>query len=136
MVKIRNEKIFAVIFAAWIVIWFNYYLRDMTKGKYFKEYGVLLSRDEDGRKSRIYGDRLFGMLRLAERNLAEDVSYEMVGVDEASVDYRRAIYYLAPRTITDGQAQYVLVFNKPGYVRDGYTLYRELDDSNYVMKRK
>ncbi|MFA6321076.1 MAG: hypothetical protein WCY36_04380 [Candidatus Omnitrophota bacterium] len=134
MIKSIYKKIFFVFLIAWAVIWVNFLVRDLTKGKQFKEYKVLLSRDDAGKRSWTYGDRLFEFLRFAEKSLPFNVSYNLAGVDEAAVDYRRAIYYLSPRLKTDN-AEYVLVFDKPGYMQDGYVMYRELDPSRFILKK-
>ncbi len=134
MTKNIYKKIFFIFLVAWVVIWLNFLIRDLTKGKQLKEYKILLSQDAIGKKSWTYGDRLFELLRLAEKSLPEDASYALSGVDDTSVDYRRAIYYLCPRLKTDN-ASYVLVFDRPGYKQDGYILYRELDPSRFILKK-
>ena len=134
MTKNRREKIFFIFFIAWVVIWFNFFLRDMTKGKYFKEYSILLSRNDIGKKSWTYGDRLFEFLEFCEKSLPQKAGYDLVGVEYLSIDYRRAVYFLYPHFRED-RAEYVLVFDKPGYKQDDYILFKELDPSRFILKR-
>ena len=132
--KLQYKKIFISAFVVWIVIWLNFFIRDLTKGKYLKEYKVLLSRDAIGKASYTYGDHFFEFLEFCKKTLPDNADYDLTGVDEASVDFRRAIYYLYPHFKKDA-AQYVLVFDKPGYAKDGYMLFKELDPSRFVLKR-
>ncbi|MDO8525818.1 MAG: hypothetical protein Q7S07_04960 [Candidatus Omnitrophota bacterium] len=106
----------------------------MTKGKYFKDYKVLLSRDTVGKASYTYGDRLFEFLIFTEKSLPSGASYNLIGVDETSVDFRRVTYYLYPHFKED-DASYMLVFDKPGYKQAGFFLFKELDSSRFILKR-
>jgi hypothetical protein len=133
-VKIEYKKIFLVLFLAWIIIWVNFIIRDMTKGKHFAEYRVLLTRDAAGKASYTYGDRLFEFLKFCDKSLPGHEAYDMAGVEYLSLDFRRIIYYLYPRIKEDG-APYILVFDKPGYTKDGYVVFRELDPSRFILKR-
>ena len=132
--KPRYKILFISLFAVWIVIWLNFFIRDLTKGKYLKEYKALLSRDATGKASYTYGDRLFEFLKFCENTLPDNAGYNLAGVDESSIDFRRVIYYLYPHFKEDA-AQYMLVFDKPGYSKDGYMLFKELDSSSFILKR-
>ena len=72
MITIKHKKLFLSIFAAWVIIWLNFFIRDLTKGKYLKEYKILLSRDAIGKASYTYGDRLFEFLRFCEKTLPDN----------------------------------------------------------------
>ena len=123
-----------MILTAWLIIWINFFIRDLTKAKYLKEYKVLLSRDATGKASYTYGDRLFEFLKFCNGSLPDGTSYDMAGVEDLSLDYRRAIYYLYPH-LNKTEAEYILVFDKPGYTKNGYIPFKELDPSRFVLKR-
>ena len=109
-------------------------MRDLIKGRQFKEYKALLSRDAAGKRSWAYGDKLYEFLKFCEKSLPPGASYDLTGIEYLSIDYRRAIYYLYPHFKED-KAEYVLVFDKPGYKQDGYVLFKELDPSRFILKR-
>jgi len=132
--KISYKKIFSALLIAWMIIWVNYLIRDLTKNKYLKDYKILLSRDAAGKASYTYGDRFFEFLKFCEKELPDGASYGLSGVDESSVDFRRAIYYLYPH-IKEEKALYVLVFDRPGYSQGGYVIFKELDKSRFILKR-
>ena len=132
--KISHRHILLLLFIVWIVLWFNFLVRDMTKNKYFRDYGILLSTNAMGKASYTYGDRLFEFLKFCAKELPDGASYNLSGVDESSVDFRRAIYYLYPHFKND-EALYVLVFDKPGYAPEGYKIFKELDPSRFILKR-
>jgi len=134
MTKNRYKKLFILLFAAWVIIWINFLIRDLTKGGYLKAYKILLSRDAEGKKSYTYGDRLFEFLTFCEKSLPAGAAYDLAGVDESSVDFRRAIYYLYPH-FKEENASYILVFDKPGYAKDGYSPFKELDSSRFILKK-
>ena len=134
MTNIKQKNLFLLIFAVWIIIWLNFFIRDLTKGKYLKEYKILLSRDNIGKASYTYGDRLFEFLRFCNSTLPDGASYDLKGIEDLSLDYRRVIYYLYPH-LNQAGAEYILVFDKPSYTKDGYVLFKELDTSRFVLKR-
>ena len=134
MINIRQKNLFLLIFAAWVIIWLNFFIRDMTKDKYFKDYKILLSRDAIGKASYTYGDRLFGFLRFCDSSMPDNTSYCLEGIEDFSLDSRRAVYYLYPH-LKEKRASYILVFDKPGYAKDGYVPFKELDPSRFILKR-
>ena len=134
MTNIKQKNLFLFIFAIWFIIWVNFFIRDLTKGKYLKEYKILLSRDSIGKASYTYGDRLFEFLRFCNSALPDGASYDLVGTEDLSLDYRHVIYYLYPHLNHTG-AEYILVFDKPGYMQSGYVPFKELDTSRFILKR-
>ena len=132
MINIRQKNLFLLIFAAWVIIWLNFFIRDMTKDKYFKDYKILLSRDAIGKASYTYGDRLFEFLKFCNSTLPDGALYDAVGIED--IDSRRAVYYLYPR-MSKEPGDYILVFDKPGYVHTGYSRFKELDSSRFILKR-
>lgn len=87
-----------------------------------------------GKASYTYGDRLFEFLRFCNNALPDNASYDLAGVEDLSLDSRHAVYYLYPH-LKEKDAQYILVFDKPGYAKDGYIPFRELDPSRFMLKR-
>ena len=134
MMKIECKKIFLVLFLVWIALWVNFTIRDLTKKKYFKEYRTLLSHDTEGKASYAYGDRFFEFLKFCDNSLPDRAAYDLAGIEYLELDYRRAIYYLYPHT-REESAPYILVFDKPGYIQDGYIPFKELDSSRFILKR-
>lgn len=134
LMKIKRKTIFLAFFLAWVVLWVNFTVRDLTKKKYFKEYRTLLSRDAAGRASYAYDDRLYEFLKFCDSALPEGASYDLGGVEGLTIEWRRAIYYLYPR-LNEKDADYILVFDNPGYARQGYAVFKELDKSRFILKR-
>jgi hypothetical protein len=132
-----NKKILKVALAAWIVIWANFTVRDLVKGRWFTEYRTLLFKDASGRASYVYGERLFEFLNFSMGNLPRGVTYDLAGPavdDKGSLDSMRSIYYLYPN-IQEENAMYQLVFDKPGYRKAGYELFKKLDEGRFILRR-
>lgn len=132
--KIEYKKIFLAVFLVWVVLWINFMIRDLTKKKYFKAYKALLSRDSMGKRSYVYGDRLFEFLVFCEKELPEGATYNIVGLEAGSIDPRRSIYYLYPH-FNEESAQYTLVFDRPGYTKTGYVIFKELKPGSFILER-
>lgn len=134
---LRNDsfvKILKVFFVIWGIIWVNFIARDLLRKGYLNDYQILIGRDEEGKRSYTYGDYVFEFLSFCESSLPSQAGYELIGIEEGSLDSRRAIYYLYPH-IKKGGADYLLVFNRPDFRKTGYILYKKLDNSRFILRR-
>ena len=130
------KNIAKVFFLIWLIIWLNFIARDLFRKGYLADYKILALRDEEGKRSYTYGDYLFEFLKFCKFELPSSADYDIVGIEENSLDARRAIYYLYPHPhIKRGDALFLLVFNSSGFNRRGYLLYKKLDSSRYILKR-
>lgn len=136
--RIKYVPLLRLVFVVWVVLWVNFMIRDLTKGGGFKEYKALLSRNAEGKVSYVYGDRLFEFLKFSKANLPKGAAYDTVGTELSvrdSADSRRAVYYLYPHMKVSG-AEYLLVFDMPGYIRPGYDIFKVLDDRRFILHKK
>lgn len=134
MKKNKSRAVLAILFVVWIMLWINFMTRDLIKRSDFRDYKALIIRDASGKRSYTYGDCLFEFLDFCKGNLPEFASYDLIGIEGLSLAQRRAIYYLYPYTKKEN-ANFLLVFNKSGFKKDGYALYRKLDNSRFILKR-
>jgi hypothetical protein len=100
-----------------------------------KEYVALLSRNADGRASYTYGDDLYEFLKFCKNNLPDDSGYELIGISVDSLEFRRSAYYLYPK-IQSKNAKYILIFNMPKYTRNGFTVFKKIDESKFILVRE
>lgn len=126
-------RIGSILFVIWIILWINFMMRDLIKRGDLIDYKALIARDATGKKSYIYGDHLFEFLNFCKEALPKSADYNFVGIEEFSLRERRAIYYLYPH-IKAEKAGFLLVFNKPGFRRKGYVLYKRLDNFRFILK--
>lgn len=132
--KINKMIIIRIIFIIWAILWINFILRDLFKKKYLKDYMILIGRNEDSRRSYVYGDSFYEFLKFSKNKLSPQSTYRLIGVKDYSIEYRRAVYYLYP-IIESDKADYILVFNKNGYKERGYLRFAALDDSRFILKK-
>ena len=128
------KKLALIAIIAWIVIWVNFITRDLFVKGHFKEYKTLALQNSRGKASFTYGKRLFDFLNFFKENLPQSAEYDFAGINELSLAGRRAIYYLYPHT-KKRNAEYLLVFEKPGFERNGFKLFKKLDGSRFILKR-
>ena len=128
------KKITIILFSIWIILWVNFILRDLFVRGYFKEYKTLALQNSQGKASFTYGKRLFDFLNFCKENLPQSAEYDFVGLKEPSLAGRRAIYYLYPH-VKNRNARFLLVFEKPGFDKKGFKLFKELDSSRFILKR-
>lgn len=130
-----NKKIFVIAFVAWSVIWAYFIARELFMKGGAKEYGVLLSRSLDGKRSYVTGDTLYEFIRFSGRCLPPGATYEWAGLEEGSLDKRRAAYYLYP-LIEKRPAEYLLGYRIPRPTEGDYELFAGLDTERYILKKK
>ena len=133
-VKVR-KNIFRIILIIWVILWVNFIARDLFRKGYIRDYRALIKRDAEGKRSYTYGDRFYEFLKFAKSTIQGKSDYEFVGVDDGSLASRRGIYYLYPCLKKEGP-EYLLVYNVPGYRRDGFSLYAKLDNERFILKKR
>ncbi len=131
--KINKTIITRAVFAIWIILWVNFILRDLFKKGYFYDYMALIKRDTEGKRSYVYGDYLYPLLKFSKQKLPGGSTYRFIDDEKYSINYRRAVYYLHPLLQSD-KPDYILVYNST-YRKKGYTIFAELDSNRYILKR-
>ena len=129
------KRIFAALFAAWVVLWLIFAVRELFVKGAARDYAYLLQRSLEGKRAHVTGERLYRFLAFAREVVPEGASYELVGLEEGSLDKRRATYYLYPRVEKPG-ADFVLVYNKDATRRGKYDEIGSIDASRHVRKGK
>ena len=131
----RPVPIFAfILIVIWAILWVNFMMRDLIRKGHLYDYKVLITRDAAGKRSYAYGDRVFEFLDFCKNTLPKSADYSLIGIEEFSLDERRAVYYLYPH-IKKKDPRFLLVFNKPGFKKRGYVLYEKLDNSSFILRR-
>ena len=129
------EKWCLSLFFLWCVLWLNFIARDLYKRGRLNDYKILARSDAEGKRAYTYGKRFYEFLKFVKESIPPDTFYDFVGIDNFSLQSRRGIYYLYPDIKTEHPA-YILVYEKPGYTKDGFARYATLDNGRFILKRK
>jgi|GEM_PF-894525 len=130
------EKWFLTLFfLIWCILWLNFVARDLYRKGLLDEYKVLAKGDYEEKHAITYGERFYEFLKFVKNNVPEETFYDFAGLDDVSLDSRRGVYYLYPRTKIKHPI-YVLVYEKPGYTKDGFAHYAALDNGRFILKRR
>ena len=128
------KRLTLIAIIAWIAIWVNFIARDLFVKGYFNGYKTLALQNSRGKASFTYGKRLFDFLNFCKENLPQLAEYDFIGIKETTLAGRRAIYYLYPH-VKNRDARFLLVFEKPGFDKEGFKLFKKLDNSRFILKR-
>jgi len=101
-----------LIFAVWLVLWLVFILRDLFVKSNFHDYAQLLPRTLEGRRAYVTGEKFYEFLTACNKIIPENGRYIWVGMEEVSLDKRRADYYLYPRLEAKGEAEFTLICRK------------------------
>lgn len=115
-------------------MWVGFSMRELFGKGQFKEYVKLAGLSLEGKHSHITGKELYELVALANGMLPERASYKLIGLEEGSLEKRRAAYYLYP-AVESEDADYLLIYNTPGFTAKGYSEIKRLDDSRVILKR-
>ncbi|MBN1527205.1 MAG: hypothetical protein JW919_06465 [Candidatus Omnitrophica bacterium] len=129
------KRIFAAFFAAWVVLWLMFAGRELFVKGAARDYAELLPRPLESKRAHVTGERLYKFLAFAREVMPEGASYELVGLEEGSLDKRRAAYYLYPRVEKD-KGDFILVYNKDAALRGKYDEIGNIDASRHILKKK
>lgn len=130
-----RNNIFKILFAAWVLIWIFFTLREITIKNNLKDYKVLISRSLEGKRSYVTGDELYEFLTFCNNKLPPNSSYMWTKTDKEDHYRRRSTYYLYPHLEKDN-AGFVLVYNEPNFTKAGYIVFAKLDRSKYILIKK
>lgn len=111
-----KNDIFKIAFGVWVILWAWFLVRELFVKDNLDIYRALLQRSLEGKRSYVTGDRLYEFLMSCRNRMPEGSTYKIVGLEEGSLDRRRAAYYLYPD----------LESNEPAYI---------LDTEKYILKK-
>jgi hypothetical protein len=133
-----KKKYLILFLILWAGLWIFLIARNLFIKGIPRSYKMLLSRSFEGKRSYVAGDSLYEFLNFCNDNMPEGAGYKLLGVDDESIERRRAVYYLYPH-LEGKDLDFILVYNKPKADTaelKGYYLYRSLDEDRYMMKKK
>lgn len=130
-----RNNILKLLFAAWVIIWIFFDMREIFIKNNLRDYKVLVSRSLDGKRSYVTGDRFYEFLTFCNDRLPRGSGYMWVKTDKEDLDRRRATYYLYPNMERE-DAPFILVYNEPGLTKSGYTIFAKLDESRYILIKR
>lgn len=130
----RIQLIFKAVFAVWVALWVIFAARDIFFKANFTDYKALILRSPDGKRSYVTGDDLYRFIEFCRKVTPEKSSYRIEGIKEGEIERVRAVYYLYPRT-ESVDYEYIFVYKSPMFAREGYALYKKLDDGRFILKK-
>lgn len=131
-------KLFKFILASWAAIWIFFTIRGIVIEKdksTFKDYVSLVCADEEGKRAIVYGKDLYKFLQFCKTRLPQAAAYEIVGIQKDSIDLPRLIYYLYP-FVESSDSDFILVYKKQNFSKEGTYLYASLDKESFILKYK
>lgn len=129
-----KHKIFPILLCVWIALWIAFTARELFVKDNIRDYRALLSRTLDGKRAYVTGDRLYEFLVFCREKAPQGATFALAGVEEGSIEQRRAVYYLYP-LLASRQPDMIFVYDKPGAAQAGYAVFAVLDDSRYILKK-
>lgn len=113
---VTKKTITVILVIIWAVAWCNFLMRDLFKKGRLRDYGILIKRNAEEKRSYTYGDDFYGFLKHAKSAIPPGASFGFTGPKEYSLERRRAVYYLYPLLESPG----------PDYI---------LDCKNFVLRK-
>lgn len=127
-------RILKILFLVWMILWLMFVARELFVKSNIADYRALLSRTLEGKRSYVTGDRLYDFLTFCRKNLPPDAAYELAGVEDGSIEKRRAVYYLYP-ALESRDPEFILFYDIAGPARGGYEKSASMDGSRYILKK-
>ena len=119
----------------WMVLWINFIARDFYKKDCLREYKVLAGKHYEERRANVYGVHFYELLVLAKGLMPPESYYEFAGIEDLSLASRRGIYYLYP-CLKKEDPEYVIVYDKSGFQKEGYRARAELDNGRFILNKE
>ena len=100
-----------------------------------RDYRALFSMPLEGKRAYITGKKLYEFIDFSNARLPGNASYRLMGVEDGSLDQRRAIYYLYPHIQKDN-ADFLLVFKGAHDIEGRYRIFAELDSERRILVKE
>ena len=91
-----KQTVVKILFIVWIALWIGFLARELFIKNNLRDYTALLSRTLEGKHAYVTGDKLYGFLAYCKKNMPDDATYKITGIDGGAIERRRAVYYLYP----------------------------------------
>ena len=128
------RTILKIAFAVWVVLWIIFVARELFIKDNLRDYEALATRTLEEKHAYVTGDRLYGFLKFCKENLPQNAAYRLDGVEDGSIERRRAVYYLYP-LLESSEPDFVLVYGSPAAEKNGYLAVAGMGGSGYIMKK-
>ena len=93
----------------------------------------LIRANNEARRANVYGEEFHAFLRFCKDRLPVGSTFRLVGIDYASISKVRAFYFLYPCLVAE-HAQFILVYQTPGYREDNAYPYALLNQGNFILR--
>ena len=129
-----KKLIVRIILIAWIIIWAIFLIRPFFKKGLSKEYATLLKLPIEGKAAYILGEELHRFISFCSSSIPGTFSYRIIGLDEDSIEYRRAKYYLYPSMISK-EPDFILVYKISNFSQKGYKPFNTMSPEMFILKK-
>jgi hypothetical protein len=122
------------ILVLWIPLWIFFLVWPLRKNPSRRVNAFTLIRaDTEARRAGAYGEEFHAFLQFCKDRLPAGSTFRLVGIDYASIDKVRAFYFLYPSLVAE-QAQFILVYQTPGYREDNTHPYAFLNPGSFILR--
>lgn len=132
--KLKGQQVIRALLGLWIVVWICFLITFHLYTDRVKNYSELISLSTEERIARIVGEQFYEFVQFCQENLPAEASYKILGAEPKSLEIFRFQYYLYPHLALK-DPQFILVYNIHHQSEPGYSLYKTLNDENYILKK-
>lgn len=130
-----KNKIVKLVLAIWIILWISGHVRELFVKNNIRDYKILMNKSLEGKKAYVVGERFYEFLTFCNKELPEGAKYAWVKMDKEDHARRISTYYLYPHLEEEG-TPFLLVYDDPNVLGNGYEIFAKLDNSRYILKKK
>jgi hypothetical protein len=114
-----KSAVLKIIFLAWVIVWAFFVARELLVKDNLRDYIALAGRSLEGKRAYVTGEDLYGFLNFCRANVPSGAKVSIAGLEDGSLERRRAVYYLYPLTESP-EPEYILAYGKAAAGREGY----------------
>ncbi len=129
-----KDRFFKVIIIIWMVLWVFFLVREDKDGQYQTLNSLYRSIGEEKIKV-LYGSDMYDFLAYCRGEIPGGSSFEIIGIEEFSIDQVRARYFLWPLINKEGEADFKIVFAVKAPKIPGFRMFREYGGKGYIFAR-
>ncbi|MFH1837595.1 MAG: hypothetical protein ABH862_05745 [Candidatus Omnitrophota bacterium] len=131
----KKTVIFKIILVVWVVLWLFFLVREDKDDQYASLKRLYMS-DHLGKTKIIMGDDLYDFLNFCKNEIPENSTYKIAGFEKFSIFEVRSRYFLWPLRAVEENANYIILYGKPGISVPGYEMYKDYKGIGSIYRKK
>jgi len=132
-----NKRLLArLVLFVWVSLWLLFLARPYVRSGLLKEYAALIRAPSlELKQANVMGEELYDFIKLCGNLMPPHSTYEIIGLGDDTLAYRRVVYYLYP-DIPAPSPEFLLIYKTKNFQKAGYGMFKDLKEEKSILRKE